>query len=189
LSEEYRQVHDSEAGLGDLILAAYDRTAGLVDARRRHLQTMEPNFGATDPMQFVISGLDGKKLGLGSLKGRIVIMDFWATWCVPCRTQHPMYETVKERFKDRSDVVFLAIDADEERLLVEPFLDAQKWSRTAVYFEDGLQRLLKVDSIPTTIMFDKRGRLWSRMNGFAPDRFVETLTERIQTALAANERE
>jgi len=52
-----------------------------------------------------------------------------------------------------------------------------------VYFEDGLQKLLQVSDIPTTIVFDKQGRMASRMNGFLPDRFVEQLTERIQTAL------
>jgi len=112
-------------------------------------------------------------------------VDFWATWCQPCRIQHPLYEQVKTRFKDRSDVVFLAVDTDseEDRSKVGPFLDGQKWSRQ-IYFEDGLQRLLNVSSIPTTMLFDKRGRVASRMNGFLPDKFVDQLTERIQTALS-----
>ena len=185
LAEMYVKSHGSETGLGDAILAAYDRTKLLLDARKSHLQAIDPNFGVADPMRFVLTGLDGKKLGLGSLKGKVMILDFWATWCVPCRSQHPLYEVVKQKFKDRDDVVFLAIDADEDRPLVEPFLDEQKWSH-AVYFEDGLQRLLKVEQIPTTIMFDKQGRLWSRMNGFIPERFVDTLTDRIKEALAEN---
>jgi len=110
-------------------------------------------------------------------------MDFWATWCKPCQTQHPMYEQVKQRFRGRSDVVFLAINADEDRDLVSPFLDQQKWNRASVYYEDGLSRLLDVSSIPTTILFDKQGRVSSRMNGFLPDRFVDQLTERILQTL------
>jgi hypothetical protein len=94
-----------------------------------------------------------------------------------------MYETVKQHFKDREDVVFLAIDTDEDRGSVEPFLDSQSWSH-AVYFEDGLQRLMQVTSIPTTILLDRRGQVWSRMDGFLPDLFVSQLTERIQSALA-----
>src|SRR5258708_2770671 len=95
-----------------------------------------------------------------------------------------MDEQAKGRFKDRDDVVLLSIDADEDHSTVGPFLDQQKWSKSRVYFEDGLQKLLNVSEIPTTIVFDKRGRLASRMNGFLPDRFVEQLSERIQNALA-----
>ncbi len=182
LAELYRKAHHSDKGLGDLILSAYDRTTALVDARREKLAALDPNFAATDPMQFSLSGLDGGKLKLASLKGNVVVVDFWATWCVPCRAQHPLYEKVLERFKARNDVVFLSIDTDEDRSLVPAYLDRNHWSRK-VYFEDGLQRLLQVNNIPTTILFDKNGRIASRMNGFLPDKFVDQLSERIETAL------
>ncbi len=183
LGEMYRKIHRNEKGLGDLILAAYDRTAVLTEERRRHLEAIDPNMTASDPMQFTVAGLDGKKLALSSLKGSVVVLDFWATWCQPCRVQHPLYDQVKERFRNRKDVVFLSIDTDEDRNLVAPFLAGQKWSAESVYFEDGLQRLLQVSSIPTTVLFDKQGRVASRMNGFLPDKFVDQLSERIQSAL------
>jgi thiol-disulfide isomerase/thioredoxin len=184
LGEVYRKKHESEKGLGDAILEAYDRTVALVEARQNRLNALDPNANVTDPMGFTIGGLDGQKLKLGSLKGKVVILDFWATWCGPCRIQHPMYDQVQEKFKDRGDVVLLSIDTDEDHSIVSGFLDQQKWPKTRVYFEDGLQKLLQVSDIPTTIVFDKQGRLASRMNGFLPDRFVEQLTERIQSALA-----
>jgi thiol-disulfide isomerase/thioredoxin len=184
LGEVYRKKHESEKGLGDAILEAYDRTVALVEARQNRLNALDPNANVTDPMGFTIGGLDGQKLKLGSLKGKVVILDFWATWCGPCRIQHPMYDQVQEKFKDRGDVVLLSIDTDEDHSIVSGFLDQQKWPKTRVYFEDGLQKLLQVSDIPTTIVFDKQGRLASRMNGFLPDRFVEQLTERIRSALA-----
>jgi thiol-disulfide isomerase/thioredoxin len=184
LGEIYRKKHDSEKGLGDVILEAYDRTAALVEARQNRLNALDPNANVTDPMGFTIGGLDGQKLKLGSLKGKVVILDFWATWCGPCRVQHPMYDQVQEKFKDRGDVVLLSIDTDDDHSIVSGFLDQQKWPKTRVYFEDGLQKLLQVSDIPTTIVFDKQGRVASRMNGFLPDRFVEQLSERIQSALA-----
>ena len=183
LGELYRKLHGSEQGLGDLIVAAYDRTSTLLGDRRKRLKALDANYLVTDPVQLTITGLDGKPLSLLSLKGKVIVLDFWATWCVPCRTQHPMYETVKQHFKDRKDVVFLAIDTDEDHASVGPFLDSQKWSR-AVYFEDGLQRLMHVDSIPTTVLFDRSGQVWSRMDGFVPDSFVKQLTDRIQKALS-----
>ena len=112
-----------------------------------------------------------------------VLVDFWATWCRPCRAQHPLYDLVKKRFGDTTDVVFLSIDADDDRAAVEPFLAEVNWT-APVYFEDGLSRALKVTSIPTTVVIDRTGKIFSRMNGFIPERFVEMLTGRIRDALA-----
>ena len=184
LGEIYRKKHDSDKGLGDVVLEAYDRTAALVEERQKRLNALDPNANVTDPMGFTISALDGQKLKLDSLKGKVVILDFWATWCGPCRVQHPMYDQVQEKFKDRGDVVLLSIDTDEDHSIVSAFLDQQKWPKARVYFEDGLQKLLQVSDIPTTIVFDKQGRLASRMNGFLPDRFVEQLSQRIQDAIS-----
>jgi thiol-disulfide isomerase/thioredoxin len=182
LGEIYSKLHGSEKGLGDMILSAYDRTATLMEGRRKKLIGLDPNAAVVDPMDFTVTGLDGKKLKLGSLRGKVVVLDFWATWCEPCRTQHPMYEELKKFFGNRGDVAFLGMDTDEDRSLVEPFLAKQMWDKT-VYYEDGLARLLQVTSIPTTILFDKRGHVASRMNGFVPDTFMEQMKGRIQAAL------
>jgi thiol-disulfide isomerase/thioredoxin len=182
LGEVYRKVKGSDAGLGDLALAAYDRTTAQLAERRLKLRQLDPNANLTNPIEFTLSSVKGTKLALASLKGKVLILDFWATWCGPCRGQHPLYDQVKQRFKGRADVVFLSINTDEDRGLVEPFLDEAKWSKE-VYFEDGLSAALRVSSIPTTVIFGKRGEVFSRMNGYIPERFVDMLTERIQAAL------
>jgi thiol-disulfide isomerase/thioredoxin len=182
LGELYAKLHGSEKGLGDLILAAYDRVSTTVETRHKKLLALDPNSSLADPMEFTVTGLDGKKLRLASLKGKLVIMDFWATWCVPCRIQHPLYETLRERFGARGDVVFLEMNSDEDRSVVEPFLTAEKWDKT-VYFEDGLARLLNVMNIPSTILIDKNGRVASRMDGFDPDTFLNQMAGRIQSML------
>jgi len=189
LGELYAKLHGSEKGLGDLILAAYDRVSTTVETRRKKLMALDPNSALADPMEFTVTGLDGKKLRLASLKGKLLILDFWATWCVPCRIQHPLYETLRERFGARGDVVFLEMNSDEDHSVVEPFLTAQnltddKWDKTAVYFEDGLARLLNVMNIPSTILIDKSGRMASRMDGFDPSTFLDQMTDRIRSILA-----
>ena len=65
---------------------------------------------------------------------------------------------------------------------MKPFLKESQWTN-AVYFEDGLARLLQITSIPTTIIVDRRGEIASRMNGYDPGRFVDLLSERIQQTL------
>jgi thiol-disulfide isomerase/thioredoxin len=182
MGELYRQAKGSEKGLGDLVLEAYDRNVALIHTRELATRASDPNAQLTDPMEFTLTGLDGQKLSMASLKGKVVVFDFWATWCEPCRGQHPLYEQVKQRFKDNSSVVFLSIDTDEDREPVRRFLEEEKWL-DHVYFEDGLSRALKITTIPTTIVIEKRGRVFSRMNGYVPERFVDLLTGRIRDAL------
>jgi thiol-disulfide isomerase/thioredoxin len=184
LGETYTKLHGSEKGLGDLILAAYDRVSTTVETRRKKLLALDPNSALADPMEFTVTRLDGKKIPLASLKGKLLIMDFWATWCIPCRVQHPLYETLRERFGARGDVAFLELNSDEDHTVVEPFLTAQNWDKT-VYFEDGLARLLKVMDIPSTILIDKNGHIASRMDGFDPSTFLEQMTNRIQEILGS----
>ena len=182
MSELYRKLHGSEAGLGDLILKTYDSTSAQLAARRAELRQFDPNAQLKEPIQFTLTDLDGEKLQLSSLLGKVIVLDFWATWCAPCRAQHPLYEAVKAKFKDSGDVVFLAVDADEDHSLVKPFLTQIKWNQK-VYFEDGLQNLLQVSSIPTTVILGKKGEIFTRMVGYLPDRFVDMLTDRVNLAL------
>ena len=183
LGDAYRKLYGSEKGLGDIILEAYDRTTGLLAARRLRLRQNDPNAQAGNVLEFTISGVDGAKLPIASLKGKAVVFDFWATWCGPCRVQRPLYEQVKQRFHDSPDVVFLSVNTDDERELVAPFLKENHWDQRQVYFEDGLSRVLAITSMPTTIVLDRHGQVISRMNGFLPERFVDMLTDRIKDAL------
>ncbi len=182
LGETYRKLHGSENGLGDMVLAAYDRTRALLEERSRRLRELDPNAGLNDPLEFTLSGLRGERLRLAAFRGKVVVLDFWATWCTPCRAQHPLLEETQRRYRDNPDVVFLSINTDEDPALVPPFLEETGWKQP-VYFEDGLSRLLRVTSIPATIVLDRAGRVYGHLVGFQPNRFVDRLTERIEEAL------
>ncbi|HTM49084.1 MAG TPA: TlpA disulfide reductase family protein [Bryobacteraceae bacterium] len=182
MGELYSKLHGSEKGLGDLILEAYDRTTAQIAERKLKLMQADPNTQAAKILDFTLSGLGGGKLKLASLEGKAVVFDFWATWCGPCRAQHPLYEKVKQKYRFNGDVAFVSVNTDEDRSLVAPFIADLKWSQ-AIYFEDGLARKLEINSIPTTIVLNRRGEIISRMNGFVPDRFVDMLSERIEEAL------
>ena len=182
MGELYTKANGSEKGLGDLILQAYDRTQAIVSERIAKLKLSDPNAAAAKVMDFTLTSVaDGKPLSLASLHGKTIVMDFWATWCGPCRTQHPLYEKVQQKFKSDPNVVFLAVATDEDHTLVAPILKERKWTGQN-YFDAGLATKLEVSSIPTTIIVDKSGNIASRMNGFVPERFVDLLTERINQA-------
>ena len=182
LAELARKAHGEETAFARALLDAWDRVAALQQERRARLKEFDPNYGARSVDEFTLSSTTGETLALASLKGKVVVIDFWATWCGPCRAQHPLYEQVQKRFRNRSDVVFLRVSTDEDRSAVAPFLKQQGWGPLS-YFEDGLAPLLRVSSIPTAMVLDRRGQIFSRMNGFIADRFVDMLSDRIREAL------
>lgn len=174
----------SGARADEALLSAFRRAVAIVEARRERISAIDANAYASEPMDHVLTSLDGKPLPLKSLAGKVIVFDFWATWCGPCRAQHPLYEQVKARFKGNPDVVFLAVSTDEDRSLVDPFLANNKWGRS-VWFEDGLAEGFRINSIPTTIVIDRTGQVHSRMNGYIAGRFVDMLSLRIKEALEA----
>ena len=133
-----------------------------------------------------ILDMSGKQVVLGSFQGRVVVMDFWTTWCRPCRVQHPLFEEVKSNFKRDPRVVFLEVDAGEDRATVAPFLQKQGWNSDA-YLDNNVARLLNIASIPTTVLLDRKSKVYSELVGFRPETFVALLTSRIEDALANNE--
>jgi thiol-disulfide isomerase/thioredoxin len=178
----YKSLKGTVAGAGDELLKAFDRLDAIEKRRAAEIRALDPNHGLENPMDFTLTGIKGDPLALKSLRGRVVVFDFWATWCGPCRQQYPLYQQVQERFKKNNKVVFLAVSTDEERAAVKPFIESMKWDKS-VYFDEGLSSLLKVNSIPTTMVFNGKGDLVSRMNGFLPERFVDMLSDRILQAL------
>lgn len=182
LAELARKARGEETAFGQALLDAYDRVAALQARRRARLEEFDPNYAARSVYDFTLSSTTGAALKLSSLRGKVVVIDFWATWCGPCRAQHPLYEEVRRRFRGREDVVFLRVATDEDRSAVAPFLQQQRWDPLS-YFDDGLGQMLRVNAIPTAVVLDREGNVVSRMNGFIADRFVEMLTERIREAL------
>jgi len=78
-------------------------------------------------------------------------------------------------------VVFLSLDADDDHTLVAPFLKAQNWDER-VYLEAGLAGLVNLNSLPTVLVIDPFGKIYSRMSGFSSDSFAGMLSARIDEA-------
>ncbi len=187
-AELYVKLHGNDQGLGDIFIRAWDRSAAAISARTARYKAMDPNFGQTDPYQYKLPELDanaatGGPLEMAKLKGKTLVIDFWATWCGPCVAQHPMIEEVRQKYATSPDVVFLSIDSDDDRSLVKPFLEAQKWTQR-VYHEGGLGGLLNVAALPTVLVINPEGKSVSRLSGFNPETFESALSSRIDEARA-----
>jgi thiol-disulfide isomerase/thioredoxin len=178
----YSAKNGSEIGLGDRLLKAHD---AFVKEREERLAKLDPpniNDGVNDPLKFTLTRLDGSPLKLDEQRGKVIVMNFWATWCGPCLTEMPMFEKAIAKYKGDKDVFFLAITTDEDRDLVAPFLKQYKFNLPVAY-ADYLNDHFAVSSIPTTIILDRKGEVSFRQAGFNPrEDFIEALSEKIEDA-------
>lgn len=173
----WRLAHGSEDGLGEYLLRTYDSVT------RPSLKKPAPNQGAKELSDFIVrKASNGSPYPLKSTKGRVVVLNFWATWCGPCHALEPVFAHVAANFHDFADALFVSANCDEDETLVEPYLQKDKLT-TEVVFADGLDRLYSVDSFPTVIVIDREGKIAFRSNGFQPDTFERDLSLAVRRAL------
>jgi thiol-disulfide isomerase/thioredoxin len=179
----WRFTHDANAGLGDIVLSAYDRSRDMAKADKPDAPIY--NKDVTDPLQFSLRRVDGSgPAKLADSHGKVVVLNFWTTWCAYCNQMETMLADIRTKFSGRDDVVFLAINADENESLVAPFLQDQK-PGGALVFADGVDSAFHVESIPTILVLDKAGKIAYRTQGFAPDGFADLASAAIAKASAA----
>ncbi len=107
---------------------------------------------------FTLADLQGKKWELKDLKGKVVLVNFWATWCPPCRKEMPDLEALYNQFRDKGFVV-LAI-SDEELDKVQPFIQ-QKAISYPVLLDPGdkVNKEFAVEGIPKSFVYDREGKM------------------------------
>lgn len=124
-------------------------------AARAKLDEIDGKRAAAD---FTLTDLSGKSWTLSALKGKVVVVNFWATWCPPCRKEMPDLEELSKEFKD-DGLVILAI-SDEEEAKVRPFIAEHKYT-FPVLLDTGRKvgERYFVDGIPKNFIFDRDGKL------------------------------
>lgn len=182
LSQLHAAKYGTETGLGDKVLKTYDIFSKEREEYLAKLEGPSINAGLTDPLQFRLTKVDGSQVRLSDYRGKVIVVNFWATWCGPCLTEMPLLEKAMEKYKNDTEVVFLALSTDEERDDVAPFIKQHKF-KLPIAFAETLNDLYRVNSIPTTIIFNRNGEISFRQAGFnAREDFVAKISERIEAA-------
>ena len=178
IGNSWRLAHGSEDGLGDYLLHTYDEVA-----RQSQKPRLVRNEGLRELWDFTIrKAPDGAPFPLKDTKDKVVVLNFWATWCGPCHALEPLFARVAAEFSSSPDALFLSVNCDEDETLVGPYLQNDKKLAGAV-FADGLNRLLAVDSFPTVVVIGRDGKIAFRSDGFQPDTFEHDLSSAIRRAL------
>ncbi|HLY20380.1 MAG TPA: TlpA disulfide reductase family protein [Bryobacteraceae bacterium] len=107
---------------------------------------------------FALQDLDGRRWTLGELRGKVVLVNFWATWCPPCRKEMPDLEALYQRFGPRG-LVILAV-SDEDAGKVGPFIAEHHFSYP-ILLDPGrkVNELFRVEGIPKSFVYDREGKL------------------------------
>jgi thiol-disulfide isomerase/thioredoxin/regulator of sirC expression with transglutaminase-like and TPR domain len=180
LGNVWRLAHGSDDGLGEYLLRAYDDVSRITSSAKPR-----KNADAREPSEFTLrKAPEGTPFPLSHSKGKVLVLNFWATWCGPCRALEPQFARVAMDFQGVQDVLFLAANCDEDETLVAPYLEIDK-PHIAVVFADGLDRLFAVYSFPTVVVIDRAGKIAYRSEGFGPDTFEQELAAAVRRAFDA----
>ena len=107
---------------------------------------------------FTLKSKAGSNIRLQDLRGEVVLLNFWASWCGPCRQEMPLMDEIYQQYKDLGFTI-LAVNVDEDPADADRFLAAVPVSFPVVYdSQSKVSEMYKVDAMPTTIMIDRDGR-------------------------------
>jgi thiol-disulfide isomerase/thioredoxin len=113
------------------------------------------------------TNVSGKAINLSSLKGKVVFLNFWATWCPPCIAEMPGINELYKQFSGRSDVVFVMVDADGNLISSETYMKAHGYNLPLYIAASGLVSNLFTGTLPSTLIIDRTGKIVFRETGAA----------------------
>ena len=142
----------------------------------------KPVVGDMAPI-WELKDIDGKKHTLTDYRGKVVFIDYWATWCGMCRKARPVLKKLHEQFKTNKDVAFISINCLEKG--DKPLAELKRYGYTYPQMLNGSKtyRQYGVKSLPTFVILDKTGKIVHRSSGFDDD-LVDKMSKVIKKTLA-----
>ena len=123
----------------------------------------------------------GEAVKMADLKGKVVFINFWATWCPPCRAEMPSINVLYDSYKDNPNIVFLIVEIEGDKAKAEAFVKEQKLTLPISFPNSDIPKEWLSGSIPSTVILDKEGQVATRHEGMADysspevDKFIQDL--------------
>ncbi len=139
---------------------------------------------------FSLQTLEGEPISSEDFTGKVTLLDFWATWCGPCRVQFPELQQIYEKYADRSDFAFLAVNtswSDDTIEKAKRFLAQNPYTFPVAYDDGGgVTQSMDIAGLPHTILIDKNGKIRMRHTGILKNKgeLFQGLSQRIDELIA-----
>jgi len=138
---------------------------------------------------FALKDANGQTTHLSDYKGKVVLLDFWATWCGPCKIEIPWFMEFEQQFKDRGFAV-LGVSMDEDGWnVVKPYIQDMKINYRVVLGNEEIGELYGgLDSLPTTLLLDRQGKIASIHVGLSQGKedFKNDIAQLVSASRAAS---
>jgi peroxiredoxin len=156
-----------------------DLARAFIQDPRRARMNLAPNFE--------LRAASGERISLEQLRGKVVLLDFWGSWCGPCRESMPELRDLHKRF-GKDPFVILSVSSDDDARQWSEFVTKNKMEWPQYLDSDAsIQGLFEVDSFPTYVVIDSQGVIQLRISGWAPS-FGANLDDQIKKSLKAARR-
>ena len=115
---------------------------------------------------FSLKSIDGKTVSLSDFRGKTVFLDFWATWCPPCRASIPAVKKLHDKHANAKNVAIIGINVGENKKTVEKFIQANEMHYTTLLSDDSIISQYSINSIPRFVIIDENGNILQVYNGY-----------------------
>ncbi len=143
----------------------------------------EPSSGSsylTITENFSIRNEKGEVINTSELKGKVVFINFWASWCPPCRAEFPSIQKFYNQYKSNKDLVFLTVNLDEKPAVGKMYLEKEQFTVPFLVPEGSIPPSFFNGSLPTTVVLDKSGKIrmhHAGMADYSKDSFYEEIDQ------------
>ncbi|MCP3980374.1 MAG: TlpA family protein disulfide reductase [bacterium] len=122
---------------------------------------------------FKLKGLDGKDVQLADFEGEVRLVDFWATWCAPCREEVPMFNELHEKYGDQGFRILAIADMEESAEAVQDFIKEHEIEYMNLLGSEEVTTTYRVYGLPTAYLIDREGRVVKFFFGPKPHGVLE----------------
>ena len=166
------------------VLVVLALTFGCSSPRPVSAQSIKESKDRKQAPEFTLKDASGKTVHLSDYKGKAVLLDFWATWCGPCKLEIPWFIQFQRKYKDRGLEVLGVASGDEGWEVVKPFSDQMKINYRVLMGNDTTADLYGgIEALPTTFMIDRNGKIAAVHVGLAgKDEFEHDIEKILEPA-------